>query len=106
MIEHFKKFDTDKKKLLPLSFSHLNEFAFNRERWALRRIFGYEFPSSASAERGTAVETALNMIMTGADYETAKAKMKILDKCGIEVARSVADIGSTMKKEIDKRGKL
>ena len=75
MIEHFKKFDTDKKKLLPLSFSHLNEFAFNRERWALRRIFGYEFPTSASAERGTAVETALNMIMTGSDYEVAKAKM-------------------------------
>ena len=75
LIEHFKKFDTDKKKLLPLSFSHLNEFAFNRERWALRRIFGYEFPTSASAERGTAVETALNMIMTGSDYEVAKAKM-------------------------------
>ena len=75
MIEHFKKFDKQIKSLLPLSFSHLNEFAFNRERWALRRIFGYDFPSSASAERGTAVETALNMVMTGADYEVAKAKM-------------------------------
>ena len=43
MIEHFKKFDEgDKKKLLPLSFSHLNEFAFNRERWALKRIFRYD----------------------------------------------------------------
>ena len=42
MIEHFKKFDDGGKSLLPLSFSHLNEFAFYRERWALRRIFGYE----------------------------------------------------------------
>ena len=42
-------------------------------------------------------------IVSGGD-ETAKAKMKILDKCGIEVAESVADIGSTMKKEIDKKG--
>ena len=49
MIEHFKKFDDYGKGLLPLSFSHLNEFAFYRERWALRRIFGYEFPTSASA---------------------------------------------------------
>ena len=36
MIEHFKKFDRGDKSLLPLSFSHLNEFAFYRERWALR----------------------------------------------------------------------
>ena len=40
MIEHFKKIDDGSKSLLPLSFSHLNEFAFYRERWALRRIFG------------------------------------------------------------------
>ena len=30
MIEHFKKFDDGSKSLLPLSFSHLNEFAFYR----------------------------------------------------------------------------
>ena len=40
-------------------------------------------------------------IVSGGD-DTAKAKMKILDECGIKVAESVADIGSTMKKEIDK----
>ena len=75
MIEHFKKFDNQIKSLLPLSFSHLNEFAFNRERWALRRIFGYEFPTSAAAIRGSVVETGLNMIMGGAEYEVAKEKM-------------------------------
>ena len=50
MIEHFKKFDEGGKSLLPLSFSHINEFAFQRDRWALKRIFGYEFPSSAAAD--------------------------------------------------------
>ena len=44
-------------------------------------------------------------IVSGGD-DTAKAKMKILDECGIKVAESVADIGSTMKKEIDKKGIL
>ena len=44
-------------------------------------------------------------IVSGGD-DTAKAKMKILDECGIKVAESVADIGSTMKKEIDKKRKL
>ena len=44
-------------------------------------------------------------IVSGGD-DTAKAKMKILDECGIKVAESVADIGATMKKEIDKKGKL
>ena len=44
-------------------------------------------------------------IVSGGD-DTAKAKMKILDECGIKVAESVADIGSTMKKEIDKKGNL
>ena len=42
-------------------------------------------------------------IVSGGD-DTAKAKMKILNECGIKVAESVADIGSTMKKEIDKKG--
>ena len=52
MIEHFKKFDKKNdegkiiKSLLPLSFSHINEFAFQRDRWALKRIFHYDFPSS------------------------------------------------------------
>ena len=44
-------------------------------------------------------------IVSGGD-DTAKAKMEILNECGIKVAESVADIGSTMKKEIDKKGKL
>ena len=44
-------------------------------------------------------------IVSGGD-DTAKAKMKILNECGIKVAESVADIGLTMKKEIDKKGKL
>ena len=42
-------------------------------------------------------------IVSGGD-DTAKAKMKILDECGIKVAESVADIGSIMKQEIDKKG--
>jgi len=44
-------------------------------------------------------------IVSGGD-DTAEAKMKILNECGIQVAESVADIGSMMKKEIDKKGKL
>ena len=75
MIEHFKKFDGEGKSLLPLSFSHLNEFAFYRERWALRRIFGYEFPTSASAVRGQAVESGLNMFLNGMSVEDASGKM-------------------------------
>ena len=75
MIEHVKKFDEGDKTLLPLSFSHINEFAFNRERWALRRIFGYQFASSAAAERGKAVESGLNMWLNGIDYEEAVDKM-------------------------------
>ena len=75
MIEHFKKFDGEGKSLLPLSFSHLNEFAFYRERWALRRIFGYEFPTSASAVRGSAVESGLNMVLNGMSVTDATEKM-------------------------------
>ena len=41
-------------------------------------------------------------IVSGGD-DTAKAKMKMLDECGISVAESVADIGITMKKEIEKK---
>ncbi len=70
MREHFEKFD-----LLPLSFSHLNEFAFYRERWALRRIFGYEFPTSASAVRGQSVESGINMVLNGLPLEEATEKM-------------------------------
>ena len=76
MIEHFKKFDNEKgKPMLPLSFSQLNEFAFYRERWALRRIFGYEFPLSASGVRGNAVESGLNMILNGMDLKDAGEKI-------------------------------
>ena len=41
-------------------------------------------------------------IVSGGD-DTAKAKMKILNECGVTVAESVADIGSIMKKEIEKK---
>jgi len=75
MIEHFEKFNVSGKGLLPLSFSHLNEFAFYRERWALKRIFGYEFPSSAPAERGKAVESGINMILNGISFSEASEKM-------------------------------
>jgi len=75
MIEYFKKFDDGSNTLLPLSFSHLNEFAFYRERWALRRIFGYEFLGGASANRGSAVESGLNMILNGMSFDEASEKM-------------------------------
>ncbi len=70
MREHFEKFD-----LLPLSFSHLNEFAFYRERWALKRIFGYDFPTSASGIRGQCVESGINMFLNGISLEEATEKM-------------------------------
>ena len=77
MIEHFKKFDGEGKSLLPLSFSHLNEFAFYRERWALRRIFGYQFPTSASAIRGQVVESGINMFLHGIPLEEATQESKV-----------------------------
>ncbi|BAQ91639.1 nuclease [uncultured Mediterranean phage uvMED] len=75
MIEHFEKFNDYGKGLLPLSFSHLNEFAFYRERWALRRIFGYQFPTSAPAIRGQVVESGINMFLNGIPIEEASEKM-------------------------------
>jgi len=42
-------------------------------------------------------------IVSGGD-DTAEAKMKILDECGIKVAQSVADIGIEMKKEVELKG--
>ena len=41
-------------------------------------------------------------IVSGGD-DTANAKMKILNECGITVAESVAEIGSTMKKEMERK---
>jgi len=76
MIEHFKKFDADNvKSILPLSFSQITDFAFKRDKWALRRIFGYEFPSNAGSERGKAVESGLNMWLNGIDKKEAIDKM-------------------------------
>ena len=73
MIEHFEKF-----KLTPLSFSHLNEFAFYRARWALRKIFKYDFTVGPAAERGTVIETGLNMWFNGRDL--AEIEKKIIDQ--------------------------
>ena len=42
-------------------------------------------------------------IVSGGD-DTAEAKMRILDECGIKVAESVADIGIAMKKEMETKG--
>ena len=41
-------------------------------------------------------------IVSGGD-DTANAKMKILNECGITVAESVAEIGLTMKKEMERK---
>ena len=75
MIEHFEKFNKGDKSLLPLSFSQLSEFAFQRERWALKRLFGFEFPSSPAMERGKAVESGLNYWLTAHSFKEAKEKM-------------------------------
>jgi len=80
MIEHFEKWNERNKELkikeiLPLSYSQLTDFAFNRAGWALRRIFGYEFPTSDAAERGSAVESGLNMLFNGLDYKKAEQGM-------------------------------
>ena len=80
MIEHFKKFDRGDKSLLPLSFSHLNKFAFYRERQDLHRIFGYEFLSNSSVERGTGVKSGFHMLLRGMDKKEATKRMfKIYD---------------------------
>jgi len=84
MIKHFEKWNERNKELkikeiLPLSYSQLIDFAFNRSGWALRRIFGYEFPTNASAERGKAIESGLNMLFNGLpfdDYKTDEGKLK------------------------------
>ena len=41
-------------------------------------------------------------IVSGGD-DTADAKMKILNECGVTVAESVAEIGSKMKKEMERK---
>ena len=74
MIEHFEKWNERNKELkikeiLPLSYSQLIDFAFNRAGWALRRIFGYEFPTNAAAVRGSAVESGLNMLFNGLPFD-------------------------------------
>ena len=43
-------------------------------------------------------------IVSGGD-ETAIAKMKIMDSCGIKVCESPAEIGTTMRNLINKRSK-
>ena len=76
VLYHFQKFNApDVKSILPLSFSQLTDFAFRREVWALRRIFGYNFKSNAASERGKAVESGLNMWLNGIDKQDAIDKM-------------------------------
>jgi succinyl-CoA synthetase alpha subunit len=41
-------------------------------------------------------------IVSGGD-ETAQAKMRVLEESGISVSKSVADIGSIMKKQIEEQ---
>ena len=73
-------------------------------RWAKNNVTKpiVGFIAGQTAPPGRRMGHAGAIVSGGND--TAKAKMKILDECGIEVAESVADIGSTMKKEIDKKG--
>ena len=66
--DRVKKFDED-KSLLPI-FSHINEFAFQRDRWALRRIFGYEFPSS-TARNGAKLLSQSQYILERIDKQEA-----------------------------------
>ena len=74
-------------------------------RWAknnvLKPVVG--FIAGQTAPPGRRMGHA-GAIVSGGD-DTAKAKMRILNECGIKVAESVADIGLTMKKEIDKKEK-
>ena len=88
MIEHFEKF-----KLTPLSFSHLNEFAFYRARWALRKIFKYDFTVGPAAERGTVIETGLNETLENLE-EIEKKIIKVLDQ---KVRPAVAKDGGDIK---------
>ena len=73
-------------------------------RWAKNNVTKpiVGFIAGQTAPPGRRMGHAGAMVSGGDD--TAKAKMKILNECGIKVAESVADIGSTMKKEIDKKG--
>ena len=73
-------------------------------RWAKNNVTKpiVGFIAGQTAPPGRRMGHAGAIVSGGND--TAKAKMKILDECGIKVAESVADIGSTMKKEIDKKG--
>ena len=100
MIEHFKKFDgDDKKNLLPLSFSQLSEFAFQRERWALKRLFGYQFPSSPAMERGKAVESGLHLWLTGVNFDEVVERMLAeYDGGGINVAAELLPLKNTQLK--------
>ena len=80
MLESFQSWnDRNKrqkiKEILPLSYSQLTDFAFNRSGWALRRIFGFKFPTSAAAERGSAIESGLSILLNGKSMAQAQKGM-------------------------------
>ena len=72
-------------------------------RWAKKHVTKpiIGFIAGQTAPPGRRMGHAGAIVSGGND--TAKAKMRILDECGIKVAESVAEIGITMKKEIEKR---
>ena len=62
------------------------------------------FIAGQTAPKGRTMGHA-GAIIGGAE-DTAEAKMKIMEKCGIAVVKSPADIGVTMVKALEKAGKL
>jgi len=70
----FDKWELE-KPLLPLSWSHISQFATKRPQWALQRIFGYKFPTNPAMERGSSVEHGLHMLLKGDTLENATKSM-------------------------------
>ena len=73
-------------------------------RWAKNNVTKpiVGFIAGQTAPPGRRMGHAGAIVSGGND--TAEAKMKILDDCGIKVAQSVADIGIEMKKEMELKG--
>ena len=70
----FDKWELE-KALLPLSWSHINQFATKRPQWALQRIFGFKFPTNPAMQRGSSVEHGLHMLLNGNSFDEARENM-------------------------------
>ena len=74
----------EKYNIPVVSPSSINEFVGYRAKWCLRKIFGYNFPSNCTMERGTGAEKGVSPILEGlvTEDEGIEIALKYFDdKC-------------------------